>query len=260
VSSHADRISLDDERLAIGVKAYEDGYVASPRNGYRLIAVIDDDRYDEREYSASYNYGSNYWEFNRRIDADGDYITFYLLCEDCEGRYSSSHYDDYRYRSDYDIIDSKRYRLDNFSSHRTRYDDRYRYDDDDDLGIRLLRYDYDFVRDDLIIEVTTTIENYGDDENVIEDLHYEIEVDNDRLSSYEYDIDHLETDCDDSHVDRYDERDIDIDEGDQCEIVVEITLDADDAEDERVEIEVEVEADDDDNTSNNRRTVSFTAR
>jgi hypothetical protein len=193
----------------------------------------------------------------------GDDITIYVLCKYCRSGTtfrSDSILDGWR------VLDSKRYRISTssrYSNNYNRYDDRYndryndRYDDDYDLEISRVRYSYDLDRNDAEVRLITTIENVGDREIELDELEYTIEVDGDRLSSRDYDIDHVRTRCDDSNVRSSRSTRIDIERRDECEITVEITFDADDVEDEIMEIEVELDSSEDRNSRNDNKTVRF---
>jgi hypothetical protein len=187
---------------------------------------------------------------------DGDEMTLYLLCRTC----SSGD----RFRSD-SILDGWRVLEERTFEFETDYsdrdDDRFRYgSEEDDLAIDDVRRSIDYDRDEVIVELEITVSNEGDRTNILEELRYDIEVDNDRLSSRDYDIDHVRTECEDRGINRNDDEDVRIDRNDECTFEVEITLDRDEVEDEIVEIEILADATRDDRSSNNRDTVRFRAR
>lgn len=234
------------------MRAYTDSNnYATVNRGYRMVAVFDSSSsyYGKDVYAANYR-SDGVWEFRYGDDVSRyNRATFYLLCKSCDGgsRFNSNTTLDGRR-----IMDSETFWLD--TSGRVSDNNS---NDDQDLALKNLRYSYFSRGNDVEVTLETTIENEGRYETRLDELTYEIEVDGDRLSTRDYDIQHVRTDCDDNSVRSYDDEDIDIDAGDECEITVEITMDRDEVEDEWVDIVVEIESREDDYSANDDEEIRF---
>ena len=184
-----------------------------------------------------------------------DEMKLYLLCQECD-RGTQYHWRLFRDRR---VLDTEEFDVSiTRTSRYDRYYDRDRSDNNDyDLEIRSLEYQYDGNGREVHVNLTTVVRNIWERDNELEKLEYKVEIDGRRVSSSRYDINHRRTDCDDRSVDRNDTRNLTIDEDDECEITIEFVFDQDTVEDERLEIFVEVIAQRDDNIRNNEDDVSF---
>lgn len=191
-----------------------------------------------------------------------DEIRIFLLCQECDrgSRFQWNLFNNWR------VLDNEKYDVSLSRTYNNNYNNRYYNDryydnnnsnDEDDLQLRSLEYEYDGNGRDVDIELEVMVRNIGERDNILESLSYDVEIDGRRISSNRYDIDHKSTRCDDRNANRNDDRNITIDEWDECTIIVEITFDQDDVEDEYVEIEVSVNARRDDDSSNNDKSVRF---
>lgn len=184
-----------------------------------------------------------------------DEMKIYLLCEECTrgNRFQWSLFNNRR------VLDTEQYDVSLIRT--TRYDTYYDYDrysnNDDDLEIRSIDYQYDNDGREVDVEIEVVVRNRWERNNVLERLEYEVEVDGRRISSSRYDIDHRRTICDDSGVGRNETRNLPIDENDECVVIVEFVFDDDEVEDEYVEITVEAIARRDDNARNNGESIRF---
>ena len=267
-------------KVELGIKAQVDDYVASANRGYRVVAVSTaSDKVIAANYEARGSYRSlRMYEYFYQ----GDELTLYLLCDDCNfgepfpvrGRMQG--------RS---VIDAQTFEIDMYGDH---FDQRYpvdhsscgcgydcdtdghdhyddyrggdRYGSEQDFSIRRVEYDYDVRSRHTEVLIATTIRNESRYEGELEWLGYTITVDGHRVHSNDYDIDHIKTDCDDTSVSSSRGRNLDIEGYDECEILVEIELDSDDVWKEDVQIGVKLESRDDDYSGNNYETVRFTVR
>jgi len=247
-------IELRDDVLDLVIRAKDyDGREIRWTDSYRVVAKID--QWRDRTYAASYEW-SGYWRLRLANTFDSrDRVTLYLLCKTCRSGSvfrSDSILDGWR------IADTKNYSVSTSSRYSSdRYTSNSYYDDDYDLELQRLRYTYDLNRNDAEVRLTTTVRNVWDRDVILDELEYEIEVDWRRLSSRNYTIDHIRTDCDDSYVNSRRYTRFEIERRDSCDITVEFTFDADDVEYERMEIEVQLDADRDGNSRNDTKTVRF---
>lgn len=223
----------------------------------RIVAELYDG--NRKVDTVAANERGSYWSLVLSDQFDRvDEMRIYLLCQDCDrgSRFQWNLFNNWR------ILDNETYDVSLSRTSRTTYNDRY-YDDYDygndeyDLQVRSVDYQYDWNWRDVDVELEVVVRNIGERDNTLEELTYDIEVDGRRVSSSRYDIDHRSTRCDDRNVDRNDDRNISVDEWDECTIIVEITFDQDDVEDEYLDIEVTAEARRDDDTSNNDDSVRF---
>ena len=237
--------------LAVTIEAVdENGNEAERRDGYTVVAVFNQNFGGENVFAATY-VDDGEWEFvfGNRLDDDNT-VTFYLLCSDC---YGSSFFDKDSVLDGWTIMDKRSYDIEDEISVGSSSSNA-----DEDLAITKLTYDYDFVGgNEVEVELTTTIKNVGDRDIELDELEYDVEVDDAFFSSSRYDIDHIETDCDDNSIDEDEDEDIEIEEGDECEITVLFTFDEDEVEDEYLEIIVELQSNDDEYSPNNDRSVRF---
>lgn len=260
VNRSSKKITIDEDELSLRVLAEDnDSNDATAARGFRIVAMFENGKYEGDVYGANYKTnGYREFTFSSQFD-DADSVTIYLICKDCDEGSSFNEGDVFEDRR---VVDSEEYDLDfNGNNNDDDDDDDDNNDDDDnDLGIAEIVYSYDFVGNYVTVEVTTTVRNYGNEETMLDMLEYSVDVDDSNFSESNYDLTHIETNCDDSSIDDNEDEDIDIGEGDECEITVEFEFDGDDVEDERVEIEVMIESRDDEDSRNDTDVISFIPR
>lgn len=279
VNSNNKDISLTDYLRTIWVSVRANVSNSRSSNNYRMMAEFS---WRSQKYYGNFTRNGT-WDFsfwrqfsdersvtftllswNREIDS----VTYSIDIEDYRYDNRRNHSRDYNDGRRYDDRNTRRYDdCDEYWRYDSRYCDEYwrddYYRDDDrntDLLVKHVWYTYGRRSNDLVIELTTTVRNNSRYEAELEELYYDIEINNRRVrENSDYKIYHKRTQCDDSNNRSSASQDIEIEAYDECEITVEVIFDSDLYRSD-VEVEVEIDSRDDDNNSNNSKRVAFSVR
>ncbi len=138
------KVLLQHKRLDLLVEAVdEDGRLIDDDDRYRVVAVVDEDGYYEKTVSALYKRNEDARRLSTTLGYRTDYVTIYLLCDNCRTGYKFGHAGAYNKWNIVDAVPLRVYLDEDFSNKkngRTSYRSWKNFEDYDDFFDNKNRY------------------------------------------------------------------------------------------------------------------------
>lgn len=138
------KVLLQHKRLDLLIEAVdEDGRLIDDDDRYRVVAVVDEDGYYEKTVSALYKRNEDARRLSTTLWYRTDYVTIYLLCDNCRTGYKFGHAGAYNKWNIVDAVPLRVYLDEDFSNKRngrTSYRKWKNFEDYDDFFDNESRY------------------------------------------------------------------------------------------------------------------------